>query len=701
MARATYDLQPLPGKPLIFRNEYIRWSLAIFCSLLLFVCAAILINGYYNPDIHAALERARNLSVRPLGAFRPEPKEKAIFLCALISIPVALTIFYLLSDAVVRRIPRNYRDGVYYVMVLLSVLIICYVGYAGLVAPNPFRVNLQNSHDVVAATNLQFFLIATFLYNHFYLYLFVIFPAIALLLFINDQLNFRNADVCRQVVRWFMYLCSGLLVLVVFFINVFKFPYTFENKYDFNAVYYSMVQVYNGIPMLVDNFTNTYGLYPHFLVPVFKIIGLNIANFSGLMAFLNALCYLIIFWFLRKNIRSSAIVFLCYCSLLYYSHLYFKIITNFDSIFASQPIRFVLPVLSFVLASIYLKNKARMSYVVSMFLLSFGVLWNPEFGSITLVAYLLFLCYTEFEHNNIGRTIRGMVLHLVCGAATLATSFAFYSFIIRLFYGSYPQLFEMFNMIKMFSVIGAGMLPMPLLHPWNLIALVYVVGLSYSISAVVNRTYSERTAIVFFVTILGIGMFSYYQGRSHSWNLMHSFVYAFILIGIFADSLQEIAKREKMIYMPLALIVFVIGSSLFQIAYHSAEISRLFFEENNKAANYFEQNEIMRNAQFIKENTAPGEKVLIIARDYYQGLYYDLSHTAAAINPGLQDLFYRSDYDNLLLLLVNNKQIKVFFEPRVFKFYDTKIPMLLSSLYDIEKTNSAMILLKKRGGSGT
>ena len=37
-----------------------------------------------------------------------------------------------------------------------------------------------------------------------------------------------------------------------------------HSAWNFNAIFYSMVQVYKGIPLYINGFTNIYGMYPIF-----------------------------------------------------------------------------------------------------------------------------------------------------------------------------------------------------------------------------------------------------------------------------------------------------------------------------------------------------------------------------------------------------------------------------------------------------
>lgn len=268
--------------------------------------------------------------------------------------------------------------------------------------------------------------------------------------------------------------------------------------------------------------------------------------------------------------------------------------------------------------------------------------------------------------------------------------------IIKAAYGTFPDISQLIKSLKMYSIVGFGMLEMPLLHPWNLIALTYIVALSITVIPLITKSSSPKDAKVFLVTLLGIASLLYYQGRSHNWNLMPTMVYFFILLAYFADSLTALAVKYKAFYLPLALIVFVLGSSILQVGYSAPALARLLTESDNKAKNLAEQNLILANTRFIRENSHPGEPVLILVKDYYQGLYYGLADRPAAFNPGFIDLFWRTDYNRLLNLLISNVQTKVFFEPDNFTYYDNQIPALLADLYEVQKSNGRVLLLQRK-----
>ncbi|HEY6837801.1 MAG TPA: hypothetical protein VI389_03580, partial [Geobacteraceae bacterium] len=286
-----------------YKKEGIAWCLSLIAAIATFIGLAFLVDRTYHPDTASAIERASELSIIHSSAFHPEPKEKALFLLGVVTIPLAFTGFYLLFRKVLTTFSSVTLRRLFAPILIVSLLTVVVAGYAGLMAANPFHLDAPNSHDEVALSNLQFYFIDTFLYVHPALYTFLFFPLAALLLWYREPLWQRLPPLAERVAGWLCYGWCGGLVVLVLTIHVFRFPYTYPNKYDFSAVYYSMVQVFGGAPLLVDGFTNTYGLYPHFLVPIFKLTGLSVLTFSGVMAVLDAICFGLLFLTLRRQLR--------------------------------------------------------------------------------------------------------------------------------------------------------------------------------------------------------------------------------------------------------------------------------------------------------------------------------------------------------------------------------------------------------------
>jgi hypothetical protein len=255
----------------------------------------------------------------------------------------------------------------------------------------------------------------------------------------------------------------------------------------------------------------------------------------------------------------------------------------------------------------------------------------------------------------------------------------------------------MFTTIQIFSSIGMGMLPMPTgFHPYMLIVAVYLVGLLLTINAIVTKKITNRSAFICLLTIFGILFFVYYLGRSHNWNLFVSNPTAFILLTLFADDLLKTIKTNKA-FIPLFLIVlYALSFSFFQTVYDYKRISDLILEKDNKQINQDVNNEVKANASFIKEHSTNDEKVIILTAVYLQSLYHSLSNTASAFNPGMEELFLKSDYARLIHTLETQENLKVFLEPKYFHFIDLQVLNRLTACYDLKQNNGKIFYFEKK-----
>ncbi|NTW31468.1 MAG: LamG domain-containing protein, partial [Bacteroidetes bacterium] len=726
-----------------YKIKYFTWFLTFILSSICYLIVSFLINTFYHPNIKEAIEYGLNVTIEPADSLLPESKEKLLFISGVIIFSICLFIFYYLINKIVnskyktedfnsevinkhsknktkkKKEPKSINI-LYYFSLFISMGFVIFITYMGFVSKNPFGINMLNVQDSVAKTNWDFYFLSTFLHKYLYVYLLILFPLILFCYLYNFKYSEKTFSLLNKTGNIFVTLFCFSIIFIVFLISVFKFPYTYENKYDFNAVYYSVVQVFNGVPMLVDHFTNTYGLYPHFVTPILKIFGLSILNFTIIMSILLSSFFLFLFLFLKKIIQNKFLILFGFTTIFFNSYAYFHIITNYDSTFSTTPIRWILLFSLIYYSTIYLnlinktqifnsidssrkqennhKNiKVKILYYLSFFIFSSGILWNPEIGMLTYLCLIAFYSFLELENQNFKTILKRILIHIITAIAVLAITFLSYFILIKIFYGNYPQLSEMFTTIRIFSFIGFGMLPMPLtFHPWQLIILIYVTGFLYSVQNIITKKINAHTAVIFLLTILGIGYFLYYQGRSHNWSLFTCSPMAFILLTIFADDLYKIIKKQRIFIIPFALLIFMLSFSFFQTIYDYEKITDLIVEKNNKEKNKEEDNYIIKNGNYIRNLTNTKEKILIFTANFYQALYHNISNTVAAINPGFVDIALKSDYNNILSFLIKNENTKIFFEPEMYRFYDNQIPLILSALYDIKETNGRIFLLKKK-----
>jgi hypothetical protein len=175
-----------------------------------------------------------------------------------------------------------------------------------------------------------------------------------------------------------------------------------------------------------------------------------------------------------------------------------------------------------------------------------GMVWNLDSGLFIVVAYATFLAarMTQAWAQELGGKripaqarsssayARALCLHLVCTALVVLVFFA----LLALQAGAPLNLSWLFAPQKLFFGLGLTMLPMPrLVHPWMALLAVYLLGLVVSIHSWTKNPARQCQDLVFYLSVLGLGLFYYYQGRSHVLNLVSVGWPAMLIAGILAD----------------------------------------------------------------------------------------------------------------------------------------------------------------------
>jgi hypothetical protein len=680
------------------REETIRWIFCLVASLLTYLVIAFCIVNFYHPDIESLIEKSKQISF--LTDFQPEPVESMLFQTGLLIIPLTLLLFYWLS---LKSIFLNlFRDKkLFNFSLIVAIIAIVSLIFIVFNAQNPFfnDGSVLNEHDKLAKTNFQFFFLELTLNTNPLLYLLFFFP---LIFSICIFLIRTDSNILKKMINGII-LISGsfvslLLIVAIASMNTYEFPSTWQAQYDFNAVYYSMTQVYAGCQMLVDGFTNTYGLYPHFLSPIFEITGLTVYNFTFTMSVMIASCFIFIFIFMKYFTKNYILLFLGFISTIILPYLANRLMVDFDSFFCLFPIRMICPslVLLFTVLLFYCKNRNKklgytIIYYAGTILLAFTPLWNFEFGLVSFVAWLLMLSYSDFFLNN-KIAWKKILSHWIIGLSALLFAFGLYALVQNSIYGQFPNFRQMLDVLTVFGKLGFFMLPISLWHPWMLTILIFILGLLYAIAKLIRRDITPKSSAIFLSAILGCGLFAYFQGRSHNWNLSVIILFAFICLTLLTDELWENIKTKKIksFYALLGLCICLLSfstvdafnsaSDIYNLAAHVAENKGV--EKSQDA----EKKKIEENKKFIDSTMRAGEKIFVLTSNKFQGLYFDGQKKQSAVNPGFLDMFYKSSIKQYEKVL-KDSSFMVFWNPAGF-YYNAfhGIRTIVSSDYKIVST---------------
>ena len=662
----------------LIQGEFSRWVFCIVGTLLLYGIVAFIVSKVYRPDTQAMIDAAKEISF--LQDFNPEPVERLLYMLGILIAPLSL--FFLYTLFLKKAFNTLFeKRGLFYTLMGLTVVAIIGLFYVTFNAPNPFYAEAGSSnlnmHDVKAATNFDFYFYGL-TQKSFWIYIAVVVPLLLLLyFFVFSKLKGTSLKVSNFIISLGGYSISALLVFAVVKMNMYDFPMTWQAQFDLNAVYYSVTQVYGGSQMLINHFTNTYGLYPHFLQPIFEISGLSVHSFTTVMSILIGICFVSIFIFMRKFVADKLLLFLGFISTLYLPYIYNRLVTDFDSYFALFPIR-ILPVglvLLFAALWFIIKNEKwkKVMYYLGTILLPFGILWNPDFGMIAVISWIALFVYTDFYTEDKKIAWKKIAIHLATGIIAIFVAFAIYSILQKMMYGSFPQISLMFSTLIVFSELGYFMLPMSLIHIWMIPVLCFTIGLTYSISCFVRKKITPKSAAIFLVSVLGFGTFAYFQGRSHNWNLMPSFLFLFICLTLLLDELWKTIKENnvKPLYVIFAIGLFCLTFSTLNVFEKSKEINTLVqhdFDKGKKKTANSEKRRIRENVKFLDERIDDSKKILVFTTNKFQGLYFDGKKKRSAVNPAFIELFFRSDIQRYINT-IQDADYKVFYDPAGFYYH--------------------------------
>jgi len=620
-----------------------------FCALLCLVLSIILlvflnyiIYLIYRPNVDDIIQHVTVVSFFEKSNFLPEPVERLQYILSILLLPFIIIFLYNVITKIVneKEFFQKRTDILYQAGVLGTGL--------GIISLSYF-INMQN--DFFYVKNAPVF-------EFFPIFLGLIFPIILLCTGISENKSSIN--------KMFFLIFATLTVILtisMFFMTIFNKDWYYGQLAHFDAAFYPVSQVVGGKTLLVD-FNNQYGLYPHFLEPIFHIIDLTVLNYSIIMSLLTAISFILIFFFLIKTVSNNVISLLGFTSITFISVLMMRL-TAFDVYFQYWPIRVIFPAIFLVLTAIYIENEDRGLYYCISVLSSLAILWNLETGIIVIISWGLLLGYCEVLKQN----SQDIVSAIIKGCYHILTIFLIFCVVVICYVlyilvrsGHVPNFVDFIQYQQFFYISGFYMLPMSFFHPWNIIWIIYMCGLLYAIKSLVRKEDTSHSKIIFLLTVFGLGLFSYYQGRSHDVVLLLVAYPAILLTTIFTGYLlSDVKKYGFQLYHNVLLVlvcIFFLSFSIVSIGYYNNEYYQ-FSARGFSALNDTPTN-ITENIVFIKNTTTPGERILILG-NFTDGLYYGESHTVSVLNtPGYGELLYTKDFNEPRLFLLNNTNVKVY-----------------------------------------
>jgi hypothetical protein len=238
--------------------------------------------------------------------------------------------------------------------------------------------------------------------------------------------------------------------------------------------------------------------------------------------------------------------------------------------------------------------------------------------------------------------------------------FGVYAAGIHLAYGVWPDFRQLLVFQQVFYLTGYYMLPMPVPNTWVLVAVVYLAGFCFAVRSAAGGVSSPRSHAAFVLSVLGMALFSYYQGRSTETALCNVGWPAAALAAVLLDELTSGPLRRLLRPLHLAaggLLLWALSGAAAGVVVHLPVTARTA-QANRHAADPH----IGPAVELIRAHVAPGEDLLALS--FRDGVLHHLTDTRPLSPCPYSQLARTEEIDTIRQRLDAHPGVKVFCDRR-------------------------------------
>ena len=468
---------------------------------------------------------------------------------------------------------------------------------------------------------------------------------------------------------------GALAFLMVIYLLLLPFDFYAPSEIDerwlfdnhFNPLVYALGQAIGGHHFLID-FPHIYGGYVEFLAPILSLLPHRPETILLAFGILKVIGMVALFATARVLITSPIHLVLTGCSLMG-----ILCILSSDNYYQFSVVRILFPALGLCAAVLYLRSSGNGFYLIASLLASLASVWNLDTGLALWMSWTLMLLARAGSE---GRA-RRIPAQLLVQVLLLVVAWAVFWIYLRIASGRWPDAMLLFSFQSVYA--GSGFLCVRLLVPdaWLLVLAIYAAALATVAVSYFRRTVSWKIHALLLMTLMGIGLFAYFMGRSCESNLVTVSWPVPLILGLLLSEIGnlhargELPRAARTMALP-ALFVQLWWALLFALAFPNLaqeSFARLAAWQLPSATTPFG-----RNATFVRSQTHPRESLLILSNQ--GGFYHYLSETLDASGlPSTDEWLYTAQVDRLLASL-NAQQFPKLITDRNFfdvEFYNHDI----------------------------
>jgi hypothetical protein len=429
--------------------------------------------------------------------------------------------------------------------------------------------------------------------------------------------------------------------------------------YHLNSVFDALSQSTNGHHLLVD-YPHIYGGYVEMLGPIIALFprGLGVPIAALAISHIVGLTSLLLI--ARMVIRDPAVLFVCGLTLL--STLSVAAIDDIN--YGYLTARMAFAPLGLCATIFYFRRPGLRRYAAATLLAALAPIWNLDTGIVLWLSWTAVLVAMAAVQRNWPGLARDAAIQVLAITAAWLGFFLY----LRMASGSWPDVGLLFYFQQF--VVKSGYFCLPMLFPdmWVFILTFYVGALAIVFGACARGKVSRFTPVLLILAFFGIGIFSYFMGRSAPSNLMGIAYPAILLAGIFCAEGEALMRDGKL--PPVARFLLLPSRiAFFWWSFLIVAAQPDFLQKSAHALRHWNDTTVTplrADVAFIGQQVKPHEDDVYFLSGH-SGIYYYLSDTVRTLRiPGAVELLRTSDMDALLNAIRARQIHKLFVEQNFF-----------------------------------
>lgn len=653
--------------------------LAVSTSFIILFLIALAVSVLVPVDLSINYAELQKVFAVPMDGFAPEPYERLIYIVNTLLAPILCGCFYVFFARLIKKEVLSKIKILTWILPIVVLYLFGYIAFLG----------LQFTHfDYLDSSGFVRYPWMTFAVN------IVIFSFLLLGRRYGPEGNHFTVKAFGRALYWGVGI---FFIILIFLETIFNEYEAYVPHIHFVAYFDSVAQVLLGKHLLLD-FSPQYGMYAWILAPIFRLIGLDVLRFTIVMGILKMVIYGCFLVLLYRALDNKLIAFLCFTTICFYTRMRVLLDVSKDPYFQYYPHRMIFPVMLVTLSWFYISsnspNARKALYVFNSLLSALATLWNPDTGLVVTMAWFGLLLYNELYNiskRGLKQTLLGIMPHIFALAFAYLLVFGLFSISAYSETGNFPNFIPSKDYAQLFFVYGYFMLPMSVIHPWNMVVLAYLLGLYFPIRSLINNNLGkvelrppQHQELMFITSLMGVGLFNYFIGRSHDFNLIATPWPGYILLALYVEgpTKQILSVLRSCIFSwrikALVLLrksfrtgvfiglLYFFGSSLVSVAgilpdYISIINTRLSQIQKGIPPN------LLNDVQFIQQ-TSQQEDVILIFSDYAPELYLYTNHQRPVNIAGFGEIILVQDIQKIDSFLTDPPlHAKIYWDKR---FYD-------------------------------